>query len=138
MPAPRDRVQRFEYLAEKIENLIAEEGLGGEVEFSTDQYNNTMKVYYESTEQWDEKTERWRTWDEDEDRWVDDPPKERIVQWRVYAHRSKDSNYEAALDAGLTEEEVAQHSDLIYIGYEIEGLVTFDRETGKFTVEWDK
>lgn len=132
---------RFRYLADKIERLIEDEGLGDEVEFSTDQYNNTMKVYYETTEIWDANTGRWRVWDEDEDRWVDDPPKEdlpKIVKWPIYAHANKDSMYELALAAGLTTDEISDNPDILYMGYEIRGTATFNRETGEITEEWHR
>ena len=138
--APKDKQFRFEYLADKIENLIAEEGLNEEVEFSTDQYNNMMKVYYESSEQYDANTDRWRIRALDEDRWEDEPrpedlPKE--VKFTIYAHSSDESIYERAQDAGMTMEEIDK-SSVAYAGYEIRGEVTFNRETGKYEVEWDK
>ncbi len=57
---PKPLQSRFEYIADKIERLLENEGVGDEAEFSTDQYNNTMKVYYETGEQWDANTEEWK------------------------------------------------------------------------------
>lgn len=58
---------RFVDLVEQIEELIELNGLTGEVEIDDDQYNNTIKLYYESTQQWHDG--KWMSYDEDEDRW---------------------------------------------------------------------
>lgn len=59
-----------------------------------------------------------------------------IVQWTVYAHASKESMYEHARDAGLSDEEI-EKNDIKYIGYEIRGQVTYDRTSGKWNCEWE-
>lgn len=132
-----DGEYKFSWIANKIERLLEDAGVAEEVEFTTDSSTGIIKINYDSTEQWDMETQRWRVWDEDENRWADEKPKEKIVTWPVYAHRSKDSNYEAALAAGLTEQEIEKNPDIVYIGYEISGVVTFNRETGELTEEWD-
>ena len=137
MPWPKDKQEKFKWLEDTIQSALVSAGVDKEVEFTTDQYNNTMKIYFETTEQWDAKTERWRVWDEDENRWADEEPAERLVTWPVYAHSSKDSNYESALEAGLTTDEISKYEDILYIGYEIEGTAELDRETGKLIVTWE-
>jgi hypothetical protein len=61
---------RFMDIANKIEALLDDEGIGSEAEVEVDFYNNTIEVYYESTEQWREDIQEWDSWDEDEKRWL--------------------------------------------------------------------
>lgn len=61
---------------------------------------------------------------------------EDIVQYRVYAHTTKDSMYEAARDAGISDVEIQANPNLIYVGYEVTGTVTFNRKTGEVKEEW--
>lgn len=63
---------RFTDLVERIRKAIQEAGLEQEAEIDIDRYNNTIKIYYESTEEWDDETQSWRVWDEEEERWADE------------------------------------------------------------------
>lgn len=55
-----------------------------------------------------------------------------VVTYTVYLHSSKDTMYERAIEAGLSEDEIEKY-DLSYIGYEVPVTVTVDRSTGKVT-----
>ena len=61
-----EKYYRFNLLADRIRQLVKILGLEGEVEIDEDQYNNTIKLYYETTEWWDSEKETWSNeWDED-------------------------------------------------------------------------
>lgn len=58
-----------------------------------------------------------------------------IVEYKVYIHGSKESAYESAREAGLTDEEIYKY-ELTYIGYEVEGKITVNRTTGQVSETW--
>lgn len=60
-----------------------------------------------------------------------------IVKYGVYAHASEERMYEAAMDAGFDNDEIQKYN-LGYVGYEINGTVTVNRETGDVKVDWNE
>lgn len=59
-----------------------------------------------------------------------DTPAANIVQYYLYLHGDGDAAWEAAKNAGFSDEEI-QRLDLGYVGYEEKMRVTVNRKTGK-------
>lgn len=63
-----------------------------------------------------------------------EPIKPEVVTYTIYLYSSKDSAWEAAREAGFSDEEIRRF-ELMYVGYEVPLKITVDRRTGKYTEE---